>query len=163
MRKNDFLEPDITLVADCHTCGEMVRFGLVRCPTCGMLLDLEEIFPSAVVNFLITQACSSANSIRTFDVAIFFFLGVSASLYLYSLFFNELLWFHVALNAVLSVVWLLPVTLVGRWFYKHGRWRISDPEYEFAKKEMRAGLKLWLAAHIFNAIVIYAGWVRANG
>jgi hypothetical protein len=155
MRNNDFLEPEITLVANCHTCGEMVRFGLEKCANCGITLDQEEIFPSVIVNFVITQACSSANSIRTLDVGVLLFLGVSLMRYV----IDYPLWF----NLIASVFWLGPLVMILRWFHKHGRWNIADQEYEFAKKEMREGLRLWLAAHIFNAIIIFASWTSASG
>src|SRR5581483_5492946 len=153
-RNNDFLNPAVTPFANCHTCRELVRLGTERCPHCGIKLDQEEIFPSAAINFLISQAYSSANNIRTFDPAVVIFLALLLMRYLS----DYPLWF----NLVTSVVWLGPVVIIIRWFRKHGRWNISDSEYEYAKKEMRAGLRLWIAAHLFNAIVILILWMKAH-
>src|SRR5215510_14276859 len=119
-RNNDFLTPAITPYADCHTCRELVRLGTVTCPHCGIKLDQEEIFPSAAINFVISQACSAANNIRTLDPAVLIFLGVLLLRY----FSAYPLW----LNIAISAVWLGPLVIILRWFHKHGRWRISDPD-----------------------------------
>ncbi|MCI0389710.1 MAG: zinc ribbon domain-containing protein [Acidobacteria bacterium] len=155
MKNNNLLEPEITLTANCHNCGEIVTYGQVKCPYCDILLDQEEIFPSVVKNFVITQAVSAANNLRSFDVAVLIFLVVSV----YISFFTELLWLHI----VFSIVWLIPLLLIGGWFAKHGKWVTPDPDYEFSKKEMRAGLKLWLGAHFFNGVIIYIGWMKLKG
>src|SRR5262245_60021029 len=146
MIKKDFLDPKVTPIANCHTCGEMVQFGLEKCPNCGIVLDQEDIYPSVVVNFIITQAISSANSIRTFDVAVFFSLGVS----LLRLGLEMPFWY----NVVTCIPWLFPLIIIIRWFFKHGRWPITDGEYELAKKEMRSGFGLWLVVNGFNLIVL---------
>jgi hypothetical protein len=151
-RPNEFLEPAITPYADCHTCGQLVVLGSEHCVHCGIKLDQEDLLPSAVINFSLTQACSAANSIRSFDVAVVFFLACSLGSYLMEMPF----WW---LWIPMSLVWLLPLIVILRWFYRHGRWQLADPEYDAAKKEMRAGLKLWLAAHGFNALMI---WLRLS-
>ena len=133
----------------------MVTYGQVNCPYCGVTLDPDELYPSVVKNFVITQAVSAANNLRSFDLAVIFFLGVG----IYSSFFLELLWFH----AICSIVWLTPLLMIWSWFTKHGKWQLSDPDYEFSKKEMIAGLKLWLGAHFFNGVIIFIGWMKLRG
>lgn len=149
---NDFLKPKITPIANCHTCGEKVRFGFEKCPGCGIELDQEELFPSVIRNFVLTQAVSSSNSIRTLDPAAALFLGTAVIRYFSP---DYPLW----LNMATTILWFGPPVLIIRWFYKHGRWEIDDPEYKHARREMWAGLRLWTVSHIFNAIVIIGNWL----
>jgi len=146
MRRNPNLEPEITPYGNCPRCREMVLFGSTHCAYCGLELDQEEIFPSVVANFVITQAISSANSIRTLDIGVIFFIG--------AIIIRRLmdcgLWFDLGT----SLFWLAPLWVIVRWYFKHGRWESDDEEYNFAKKEMRAVFLLWAGAHFFNAIVI---------
>lgn len=153
-QNNDFLEPLITLIADCHTCGEKVRFGFEKCPNCGIELDQEALFPSVVQNFVLTQAVSSANTIRTLDPAVFFFLGTALIRYVIA---YPLWW-----NLATTIFWFGPPVLIIRWFYKHGRWGIENQEYKNAGKEMWAGLKFWAVSHVFNAIIIIGSWLWNN-
>lgn len=127
MKRNPHLEPEITPYGNCPRCRELVLFGSTHCPYCDLELDQEEIFPSVIVNFVITQAISSANSIRTFDMGVIIFIGMIVSRY----FVNYGLWVDIGLSSF----WLLPLWMIVRWYFKHGRWEIDDEEYSHAKKK----------------------------
>jgi hypothetical protein len=106
---------------------------------------------------VITQAVSSANTIRTFDLAVLFLLGVGVCNSL----LNEefLLKFHM----ITSAVYLSPIILIFRWFYKYRMLSSSDPDFNFSKKELRSGLLLWLGAHFLNGLLIYINLGKFEG
>lgn len=152
-RDDDFLDPPITPFGKCHTCKETVVFGIKHCPQCGIELDYDEIFPSIHDYFVITQAVSSANNLRTFDVSILLLIGVSFIRFS----FDYGLWFLI----ITGIVWILPLIRINQWFGRHGKWECSDPDYLEAIERMKWSRKLWIAANIFNAITIVA--VHTNG
>ena len=147
MQRNDpNLEPEITLCGNCPHCHELILLGTEKCRYCGLELDQEELYQSAIRNFVITQAVSSANTIRSLDLGVFFFLGSIAILYLGS--------YGIQFEILVTLIWLSPLVLITRWYFKHGRWPTDDEEYRRAKKEMRSGFFLWSAAHFLNAMAI---------
>ena len=152
-RNDDFLDPPITPFGNCHTCGETVVFGIRQCPHCGIEIDHDDIFPSVYNYFVIAQAISSANNLRTLDASIVVLIGVSLT----SLVFDYGLWF----TLITGLTWVIPLIRIIRWFRRHGNWECSDHEYQEARERMRWSLKLWIAASIFSAIVILA--VHING
>ncbi|HWQ34923.1 MAG TPA: TraR/DksA C4-type zinc finger protein [Blastocatellia bacterium] len=147
-RNDDFLNPPITPYGKCHTCGEKILFGAERCPNCGIEIDHEEVFPSAFNYFVITQAISSANNLRTLDIGVILLIVVSLIRFV----FEYGLWF----TLITSLPWLFLLLRITQWFRQHGNWECSDPEYLEARERMRWSLKLWIAANAFNAIVILA-------
>ena len=150
MLEKNILNPKVSLIADCHTCGERVLFGREVCPYCGITLDLEDLFPSAAINYVLTRAISSANDIRGGNIAVFLSLGITV----FALLGDMPFWFHL-LNC--SGWGVLIIILL--WFWKHGRWRINDREYESVKREMKGSLRMWLIANAFNLIVLILTWV----
>src|SRR5262245_20617839 len=100
----NFLDPEITPTAKCHTCGEVILWGIDKCSYCGIELDQQEMFINAVNSFVITQACSSANTIRASDpAAAIFLLSIMTRVI-----FEWPLWFDIAM----SLVWLLPILMI---------------------------------------------------
>ncbi|HKX29693.1 MAG TPA: hypothetical protein VJ302_18530 [Blastocatellia bacterium] len=140
------MEPEITLCGNCPGCRELILLGTEKCRYCGLELDQEQLYQSAIRNFVITQAISSANTIRTFDLAVFFFLGCTAILYLGD--------YGIRFEILATSCWLSPLVLIARWYFKHGRWPTDDEEYQRSKKEMRSGFFLWTATHFLNAMAI---------
>jgi hypothetical protein len=152
----EILQPPISPYANCHTYGQLVLLGSERCANCGIEIDQEEIFPSALINIFIGRACASANSILSInDQSVLVFLGVT----LLRLYVGYPTWFDVAT----SVPFLLQPTIMIVWLQKYGRWKIPDREYDVARREMRAGLKWWLVAHFLNLVAILASSCRICG
>jgi hypothetical protein len=149
MLDRDFLDPEISLIGKCHTCNEQILFGQEFCPECGIRIDHEDIAPSVVNNFLLTQAVSSANTIRTFDVGVHFCLGTSILRFL----IDFPLWFDV----VTSLGWVAPFIIIWIWFRRHGNWETRDVEYLTARKGMKKSIWLWLAANTVNGVLIGVG------
>ena len=158
MQDKNFLEPEITLTGECHTCGEPIIYGREHCLNCGIEIDHDELAPSVINHFVITQACSAANSIRTFDVAVFIFLGHAILRAVIQSILNYPLW----IDILASAFWVLPVLTITRWFRRHGNWDSQDQDYLFARKEMKSALWLWVAANIINGIVIWIGRAMAS-
>lgn len=142
----DFLEPAITLTAQCHTCNEKVVFGMEKCPHCGITIDQDAVVPSVVNHFLITQAVSSANTIRAFNPAVIFFIVSSLARFIADM--------PTWLDIAMSVFWLTPLLTIILWNTRHGKWDSVDFDYLFSQKEIKGSFRLWLAANVFNAIVI---------
>jgi hypothetical protein len=151
-RNDDFLDPPITPYGKCHTCGEKILFGTERCPNCGIEIDYDEVFPSVYNYFVITQAISSANNLRTLDIGVVLLIGVSLIRFV----FDYGLWF----TLITGMPWLLPLFRIIQWFWRHGNWECSDSEYVEARERMQWSLKLWAAANVFNAIVILAVHIK---
>jgi hypothetical protein len=151
MFDRNFLDPEISLVGKCHTCNEQILFDQEFCPKCGIKIDHEDMAPSVVNNFLITQAISSANTIRTLNVGIYFFSGVSVI----RLMIDFPLWYGV----VTSLSGAIPLVIIPRWFRRHGIWETHDKEYLAARKEMKKSFWMWLAANAINGVLIGLGGI----
>ena len=149
MLERNFLDPKISLTGKCHTCNEQILFLQEFCPQCGIKIVHEDMMPSVVNNFLLTQAVSSANSIRTLDAGVYLFLGTSVIRYMS----DYPLWFDVAT----SLFWVVPLIIITRWFRQHGKWETRDGEYLAARTEMKKSFWLWLSANAFNGVVIGIG------
>jgi hypothetical protein len=149
MLDRNFLDPEISLIGKCHTCNEQILFGQEFCPQCGIKIDHEDIVPSVVNNFLLTQAISSANTIRTFDVGVYIFLGVSLIRFM----IDFPLWYDV----VTSLSGVIPMIIIARWLLRHGNWETRDVEYLTARKGMKKSSWLWLAANSVNGAFIGVG------
>ncbi|MBO0724688.1 MAG: hypothetical protein J2P52_03730 [Blastocatellia bacterium] len=149
MLDRNLLDPEISLIGKCHTCSEQILFEQEFCPHCGIKIDHDDIAPSVVNNFLLTQAVSSANTIRTFDVAVYIFLGQSLIRFM----IDFPLWYDV----VTSLFGIIPIIIIGRWFRRHGNWETRDGDYLTARKKLKKSFWLWLAANAFNGALIGVG------
>ena len=151
---NNLLTPEITITAQCHTCRETILYGLEDCPYCGIKLDHEELAIGAINTFVINQAISSANTIKTFDPA--------APLLLLVILFRALIDLPTWYELICSVVWLFPLLAISGWFVKHGRWDSNDEDFWAAKTAMKSSFKVWLAVNALSFIVLLFsdGWVK---
>ncbi|MGH9800626.1 MAG: hypothetical protein ACRD82_09700, partial [Blastocatellia bacterium] len=75
--QREILDPEITATGNCQSCNELVQLGTAECPYCGTLLDQQHMLDSAKANFAITQAISSANTIRTFKPAAYLLILIA--------------------------------------------------------------------------------------
>lgn len=148
MDKN-ILNPDITVTARCYACNEVVLYGREQCPYCGIKLDQEKMRISAMNNFAIDQAISSANTIRAFNPAAVLFLIVSVIP-------PYLSWARspIRFDFAFTLICISAVMVVGSWLGKHEQRPSPEPEYQEAKKAMRKSFTLWLVANIVNVVVL---------
>ncbi len=153
MDKN-LLAPEITVTAKCHTCQETILYGLENCPYCEIRLDHEELAVSAINTFVINQAISSANTIKTFDPA--------APLFLLLVLLRVLIDLPTWYELVCSVAWLFPLLIISAWFIKHSRWDSNDEDFLAARKAMKSSFKVWLALNVLSLIVFLFsdGWIK---
>ena len=142
----EVLEPGVTATGNCHSCNELVQLGTPQCPYCGTLLDKRLMYDSAVENFYITQAVSSANTIRTFRPAAFLLLIRAVGRFLMD--------YSLRNNLFLTVLWFMPVVIIVAWFFKHGSRTSKDGDYLESKQKMKSDLLLWLAVNILNWITL---------
>ncbi len=161
MDKN-ILNPDLTLTARCDACNEVMLYGREQCPYCGITLDQEKMRISAMNNFAIDQAISSANTIRAFNPAAVLFLIVSVIT-------PYLSWIRspIRFDFAFTIICIYAVMVVGSWLAKHGQWQSPEPEYEAAKKAVSKSFTLWLVAKIVNLVIlivsrslIKSNWMR---
>ncbi|HQR32576.1 MAG TPA: zinc ribbon domain-containing protein [Blastocatellia bacterium] len=146
MIQPEILKPGITAMGNCQSCGELVQLGTAKCPSCGILLDQQRMRESAKVNFAITQAISSANTIRTFKPAAYLLALIAVGR-----FFLD---FRLRNNFLLTIVWAFPLITIVGWFMKHGALNSVDEEYLESKKHMKSALILWLVTNILNWITL---------
>jgi hypothetical protein len=153
-----FSKPAIHANFFCPHCRRLLPYGTSCCKYCLEDIDDEYAQVNAYIHFQLTQAISHANKIATFDPAIIFFAIASLCLRWLKLeFFGETprLWIVVAI--LFNLVWLLPLVGIIVWFYRYGRWRaIEEEEYQSKRKSMRLSLRMWLAAYIFQVVILVA-------
>lgn len=143
----NILDPAITATAKCPACNEVVLYERQQCPYCGIKLDWEKLWNSVMDNFAIDQAISSANTIRTFNpAAVMFMLFPAINLYL------NATGLPIKYDVMFTVLCIVSLGVVGKWFWKHGQWPSPEPEYRAAKKAMRKSLALWLAVNLMNVV-----------
>jgi hypothetical protein len=119
-----------------------------ECPHCGVHLTQQRIVSTLVENVLNTQAVTSARKLSGFDPAAIITTAVGALLAWQGLL---PIWFR----AINVVVYVMPLVLILRWFYKYWwRFRFTDEEYLESVRHMRLSLLLWLAADILNAALL---------
>jgi hypothetical protein len=147
MMNKDVLDPAITATARCHGCNEIVLLGTRQCPYCEMELDQKEMQARALKSVKIDQAITSANTIRTFNPAIFL-LFIIALLRL-------VMDFGFQLNLYATFLWFLPAVTIVLWFIKHGGWKSFEEDYLTSKKAMKMSLLGWLAGNVLNWITFY--------
>jgi hypothetical protein len=142
----------------CPHCHRLLVYGTKCCNYCLEEIDDEYAKVNTYIHFQLTQAISHANTISAFDPAIIFFAIGSLFLgWLKLEFFGEIprLWIVFAIG--FNLVWLLPLVGIVVWFYRYGRWRtIEEEEYQSKRKSMKLSLRMWLAAYIFQVVILVA-------
>ena len=151
---HEVLDPETIVTGNCPSCNELVLWGTPTCPYCGMLLNKKQMLESAVKNFYITQAVSSANTIHTFRPAAYLFIAIAVGRFLMD--------YSVRHNLFISVMWFLPVATIVGWFFKHGGRNSSDEDYLESRKRMKSDLLLWLAINILNWIALAVVFSRSK-
>lgn len=128
--------PAVTPFVECPNCKRLVEFGTEMCPDCREEIGDEYAAVSAAIIFHNTQACSSANTIKTGDRAALLILCASA----YAFFVSNLgLFVTCAATPVLALV------VISVWFFRFGSFQYGDEEFVRARNDMKASLKLWAA------------------
>lgn len=128
--------PAVTPFVECPNCKRLLEYGVERCPSCREEIGADYALVSVAVVHLNTQACASANTIKSGDLGAVITLLTAA--YGYFLGYPSLF----VVSFVTPVVALLVILV---WFYRFGRFNIGDEEYMRARREMRWSLKLWVA------------------
>lgn len=148
MPKEDLFEPKVTPIGKCYTCLQPLVFGVQHCPHCGIIVDYEDenLMRTAVDHILITQAISSANTLRTMNPAMIIFLG--SALMSYGL--DYVWWFK--LITILPACFIL--LSVKAWFVRHGNWESNDPEYREAQQHMKVCVRNWGLTNLFILLLI---------
>jgi len=153
----EFLDPKITPYSKCPFCKKLIRVTIQGealffeeriCPHCQIFIEEEEIINGFIKNFSLTQSCTSANKISSFDVAVIFFLGVN-----FLLFWMDFpIWFRI----LCILPYFSPLIICLQWFRRHYWYdHFLDPEYSIAVKEMKKSLSLWIFANILCGILLF--------
>lgn len=144
MRASFFKHPEVTPFVECPNCGRLVEFGAEHCPACREVIEKGYALLSVGVVAFNTRAVSLANTIKTGDPAAFIVLLASAYVYFLdasggSLSSLQSLW------ATTLAVPVLALAAVALWFFRYGRFRMGDADFDRSKLDMRWSLMLWLA------------------
>ena len=128
--------PAVTPFVECPNCKRLVEFGTRMCPDCREEIGDEYAAASAAIIFYNTQACSSANTIKTADLAALLVLCASAYAFLMS---------DPGYFVVYAAISVLALVVISVWFFRYGGFRYGDEDFVRAKNDMKASLKLWAA------------------
>ena len=153
-----FSKPPIHENFFCPYCRRLLVFGTQQCEYCREEIDDEYAAVNAYIHFQLTQASSHANTISTCDPAIIFFAISSVCLRWLKLeFYSDIPRLWILFEIIFSLFWLLPLVAIIAWFYRYRRWRIIDePEYQSKRKSMRLSFRMWLAAYVFQVVLLVA-------
>jgi len=143
MRDNFFKHPQVTPFVECPNCGRLVEFGAEHCPACREVIEKGYALLSVGVVAFNTQAVSLANTIKTGDAAAAAVLLASA--YVYFLDASDGGLSLQSLWATTLAVPVLALSAVALWFFRYGRFRMGDADFDRSKLDMRWSLMLWLA------------------
>jgi len=150
MRDNFFKHPQVTPFVECPNCGRLVEFGAEHCPACREVIEKGYALLSVGVVAFNTQAVSLANTIKTGDAAAVVILLATAYVYFLDASDGELslqsLWITTLAAPVLALA------AVALWFFRYGRFRMGDADFDGAKLDMRWSLMLWLALLFAQAV-----------
>jgi RNA polymerase subunit RPABC4/transcription elongation factor Spt4 len=153
-----FSKPAIHENFFCPHCHRLLAYGTQRCKYCHEEIDEEYARVNAYIHFQLTQASSQANTIGTLDPAVIFFAIASLCMRWLKLeFYGEIPRLWTVFEIIFSLFWLLPLVAIIVWFYRYRRWRIIDEdEYQSKRKSMRLSFRMWLAAYVFQVVLLVA-------
>lgn len=146
MRETMFTRPAVIPFVECPNCKSLIEFGAEQCSRCREEIDENYALLSAAVVQFNTQACTSANTIKTAEPAIVISI-ISAT---WSYFIEIPALFILALA---TPILFLSTILV--WFFRYGRFKIGDEDFLKAKRDMSASLKLWMGLLIVELLVFF--------
>jgi hypothetical protein len=150
MRDGFFKHPQVTPFVECPNCGRLVEFGAEHCPACREVIEKGYALLSVGVVAFNTQAVSLANTIKAGDVGAVIFLAVSAYVYFVDASDGEFalhpLWVATLVGPVLALA------AVALWFFRYGRFRMGDADFDRSRLDMRWSLMLWLALLFAQAV-----------
>jgi hypothetical protein len=129
-----FTNPRVTPFIQCPSCRRLIECDAALCPHCREEIDPEYAAISKAVVVYQTAAVSSANTIKTAEIA--------AGLVFIASFIG--FWFDPPLIIANLLTPILSAAAVAVWFYRFGRIRLDDDEYLKARRDMRNSLVLWL-------------------
>ena len=128
--------PAVAPLVECPNCKRLVEFGAEMCPDCREEIGDEYAAASAAIIFHNTQACGTANTIKSGDAGAVLILCVSAYAFL-----GSALWLFIAC----ALTPALTLTAISFWFFRFGGFQFGDEEFVRARSDIKASLKLWAA------------------
>jgi len=142
-----FTNPRVTPWVQCPGCKRLIECDAALCPHCREEIDPQYAAISKLVVVYQTAAVSSANTIKTAElgagiISVASFIGF---------------WFDPPLIIATLLTPIISVAAVALWFYRF-RFRLQDPEYARARRDMRNSLRLWLvliAAQILAVVYVF--------
>jgi hypothetical protein len=150
-----FSKPAIHENFRCPSCHELLPFGTKRCAFCSEEIDEKTAAIGAYLNFAITQGTSHANMITSFDPAVVIFLIAALAMrFLKGEFYSEFPRVWIVFQVVVSLIWLLPLLGIFRWFMLYGRVRIVDEEFMAKRKGLQLSFRMWLAAYVVHVLFL---------
>lgn len=146
-----FTNPLVTPFVECPGCQRLIECEATLCPYCREEIDPRYAELSRLLIVYQTAAVSSANTIKTAEMA--------AGIVFVASFVG--FWIDPSLIIVSLLSPILSAAAVTVWFYRFGRFRLDDDEYRKARRDMRNSLTLWLVLISVQILaVIYVFRVR---
>lgn len=127
---------------NCDSCGASVRVGAKKCPRCEVYLNQEFVKASAIENLITAQALRSARNICIFNPVAYLMIAIAIGRFLIN--------FPLHHNLVITIIWLIPLVLIGGWFIRYGTRDSSDYTFLEIKRQMKTTFSLWLSMNMLN-------------
>ena len=150
MRDGFFKQARVTPFVECPNCARLVEFGAEHCPACREVIEKGYALLSVGVVAFNTQAVSLANTIKAGDVGAVVILLASACVYFLDA--SDAGSSFQSLWVTTHAASLLALAAVALWFFRYGRFRMGDADFDRSKLDMHWSLMLWLALLFAQAV-----------
>ena len=134
--------PRVTPFVSCPNCHRLLDVTAEHCPHCREPIDEDYRRRSAIYTVVVTQAVSSANTLRTFDPAVLLCVGITV--------WSVLFGFAWA-SAVLAVTAAMAVYGCVAWLHRYRGLELTNREFLAARRSVRWSLRLWGGFVVFLA------------
>lgn len=152
-RRDDlFTEPSATPTIKCLSCGETLLYGLKECRYCGVEVNPEYAYRSALYHTYITRACSLANNLITMR-PVMWLVAIGG---LVMPFMDPPLVYRLSP----FIITALRTAAVIRWRWKHGEISLPDEEFTNWQRVMKREAHIWLALVALQSIILAVSWSR---
>ncbi len=143
-------DDEATATFPCPNCKWTLLYGMERCDSCGIAIDQDEAYESALIRYFINRAIAWANTLFTMSAAGAVLFGVSVLLHILGGYKIYIL--------LMLLITLLYTASIAAWSYRHADLQVAHPGFRAVQKRMKCHLHFWLAATSVQVILLILRW-----